>query len=91
VEGTTALRNSAVINYVPGTPFSCSKCFWGRQNSRDISRGYCIAYKTNADTVWVRKIKDFHNCTCGRYEYGTPKVVSSMMGHCRGCRVCTCP
>ncbi|HAU31724.1 MAG TPA: benzylsuccinate synthase subunit beta [Desulfotomaculum sp.] len=69
-------KSSIQISFAPGTQNSCSKCKWGQRNSRDLTNGFCGAYKTNTGTPWVRKIKDFENTTCGRFEEGIPEVVT---------------
>ncbi len=68
-------RKSSQISLVPGTPNPCSKCKWGQRNSRDLTNGFCGAYKTSSGTPWVRKINDIENTTCAHYEEGVPEVV----------------
>ncbi len=77
MEDVTEKKN-VQFGIVPGTTKPCSKCKWGRKDSRDQMSGFCVGYKTRAGTPWVRKVKDFNNTTCGKYEEGVPGTVDSV-------------
>ncbi|HAG09826.1 MAG TPA: hypothetical protein DCK76_00120 [Desulfotomaculum sp.] len=80
----TAQKKSIQISIVPGTQNPCSKYKWGRKEAGDLKTGFCDARKNKDGTVWVRKIRDFDNTTCGRYEEGVPglAVPSEIMCSC---------
>ncbi|KUK53657.1 MAG: hypothetical protein XD78_1040 [Desulfotomaculum sp. 46_296] len=71
-------KKNVQIAPAPGTSKPCSKCKWGRKDSRDSMKGFCVGYKTKGGTPWVRKIKDFENTTCGKYEEGIPGIVNTV-------------